>query len=302
MAAIRKSGGVVPYFWQGKLVDPRDDEFAEHLSLQRFRTIENAASEEVSIGWITPADPTGDNFSPEDLDGGIGTWLRFRIDKKSMPMKWLQIHRDAAEKARGKKMSAKERRELKDDLMDQLLPRVLPTITLVDALLFDDRKTVLLFATSKSAKEAFTKLFFESFSIQLEPADPLQSGMRSDISDELKHTLERVNPIRWPNSALDNDQDKQRAPISDMPRPAIKVVQKPKAKAPVSEAPSSDPSQDEPPPFEIDEPADAVSPVDDTATEERIVAETFAEDIPAEVTSTDDAPEAPAEATMEEQQ
>jgi hypothetical protein len=204
MAAIRKSGGVVPFFWQGKLVDPRNDEFSEHLSLQRFRTIENAASEEVSIGWVTPADPTGDNFSPEDLDGGIGTWLRFRIDKKSMPMKWLQIHRDAAEKARGKKLSAKERRELKDDLMDQLLPRVLPTITLVDALLFEERKTVLLFATSKAAKEAFGKLFFETFSLQLEPADPLQCGLHSDLSNEDKHALERLNPIRWPNTTADD--------------------------------------------------------------------------------------------------
>jgi hypothetical protein len=49
--------------------------------------------------------------------------------------------------------------------------------------------------------------------IQLEPANPLQNGMRSDISDELKHTFERVNPIRWPNLARDNDQDKQSAPI-----------------------------------------------------------------------------------------
>ena len=201
----------MPFFWQGKIVDPRSDEFAEYLSLQRFRTIENAASEEVSVGWVTPADPTGDHFSPEDLDGGIGIWLRFRIDKKSMPMKWLQIHRDAAEKARGKKLSAKERRELKDDLMDQLLPRVLPTITLVDALLFEERKTVLLFATSKSAKEAFTKLFLETFSIKLEPADPLQSGMRSDLSDDDKRTLERVNPIRWPNSALEQDGDQRRS-------------------------------------------------------------------------------------------
>jgi hypothetical protein len=290
MAAIRKSGGVVPYFWQGKLVDPRDDEFAEHLSLQRFRTIENAASEEVSVGWITPADPTGDNFSPEDLDGGIGTWLRFRIDKKSMPMKWLQIHRDAAEKARGKKMSAKERRELKEDLMDQLLPRVLPTITLVDALLFDDRKTVLLFATSKSAKEAFTKLFFETFSIQLEPADPLQSGMRSDISDELKHTLERVNPIRWPNTTLDSA--KTRAPITDMPRPAPKVVEPKVVKKPKTETPASDSSQNESPPFEVDEAADDASSTNDT----------FAAGMSAETTSTEDALEAPVEAKMEDQQ
>ena len=158
LAAIRKSGGVVPYYWQGKILDPRDDAFAEALAPRRFRTIENAASEEVSVGWVTPADPTGDSFAVEDLDGGVGTWLRFRIDKKSMPMKWLQIHRDAAEKARGKRLSAKERKELKEDLMDQLLPRVLPTITLVDALLFHERKTVLLFATSKTAKEAFAAL------------------------------------------------------------------------------------------------------------------------------------------------
>ena len=206
MAAIKKSGGVVPFYWQGKILDPRDDAFAEALSTQRFRTIENAASEEISVGWVTPADPTGESFAIEDLDGGIGTWLRFRIDKKSMPTKWLQIHRDAAEKARGKKLSAKERRELKEDLMDQLLPRVLPTITLVDALLFHDRKTVLLFATSKSAKEAFAKLFFETFTVQLETADPLQSGLRADLSEEQKHQLERLEPIRWPNTTLDDSQ------------------------------------------------------------------------------------------------
>ncbi len=190
---------MAPFFWQGNILDPRDDGFAEALSPHRFRTIENAASEEVSVGWVTPADPTGDSFAIEDLDGGVGTWLRFRIDKKSMPMKWLQIHRDAAEKARGKKLSAKERKELKEDLMDQLLPRVLPTITLVDALLFHARKTVLLFATSKTAREAFSKLFFETFTLQLVPADPLQSGLRADLSPDQRQSLERLEPIRWPN-------------------------------------------------------------------------------------------------------
>lgn len=219
MAAIRKSGGVVPYYWQGKILDPRDDAFPEALAPRRFRTIENAASEEVSVGWVTPADPTGDSFAVEDLDGGVGTWLRFRIDKKSMPMKWLQIHRDAAEKARGKKLSAKERKELKEDLMDQLLPRVLPTITLVDALLFHERKTVLLFATSKTAKEAFAKLFFESFLIQLEPGDPLQSGLRADVSPEQRAALERLEPIRWPNTT-----SKDARPSIEAPRPAATAL------------------------------------------------------------------------------
>ena len=214
MVALKRSGGVVPYFWQGQLLDPRDDEFAEALSTQRFRTIENAASEEVSIGWVTPADPTGDSFTAEDLDGGIGTWLRFRIDKKSMPMKWLQIHRDAAEKARGRRLSAKERRELKDDLMDQLLPRVLPTINLVDALLFHDRKTALLFATSKTAKEAFGKLFFETFTVQLEGANPLQSGLRAGLSDEQRHALERLEPVRWPDVTRDDDSRTDRPTLT----------------------------------------------------------------------------------------
>lgn len=263
MAAIKKSGGVVPFFWQGKILDPRDDAFAEALSPQRFRTIENAASEETSIGWVTPADPTGDSFAIEDLDGGIGTWLRFRIDKKSMPMKWLQIHRDAAEKARGKKLSAKERRELKEDLMDQLLPRVLPTITLVDALLFHDRKTVLLFATSKSAKEAFAKLFFETFTVQLETADPLQSGLRADLSPDQKHALERLEPIRWPNTTL-NDDDRPSLDMAAAPTPAmpaatrqepLDVVDEPLedevAPEPVAEAPAADEAVE--PPFAADE-------------------------------------------------
>jgi hypothetical protein len=261
MAAIRKSGGVVPFFWQGKILDPRDDAFAEALSPQRFRTIENAASEETSIGWVTPADPTGDSFAIEDLDGGIGTWLRFRIDKKSMPMKWLQIHRDAAEKARGKKLSAKERRELKEDLMDQLLPRVLPTITLVDALLFHERKTVLLFATSKSAKEAFAKLFFETFTVQLETADPLQSGLRSDLNPDQKHALERLEPIRWPNTTIADGGlpsiERAAAPIAPAQEP-LDVVDEPAAAAaeePIGtdEAAVADESAASEPPFEADE-------------------------------------------------
>lgn len=201
MPAIRRSGGVVAFFWSGKLPAPDGGDFTQALERRRFRTIENAASEEVSIGWVTPADPTGDSFAVEDLDGGVGTWLRFRIDKKVLPKKWLQIHRDAAEKSKGKKLSARERRELKDDLMDKLLPRVLPTVQLVDALLFAAKRTVLLFANSKGAREAFGKLFFESFSLPLERGDPLQCGLRADLGASNHTLLERLEPVRWPRTA-----------------------------------------------------------------------------------------------------
>jgi hypothetical protein len=200
LAAIRKSGGVVTYFWDGKLADPRDEGFGELLAQRRFRSIETAAREEMSVGWVTPVDPTGDTFAIEDLEGGVATWLRFRIDKKKLPMKWLQIYRDATEKQRGKKLSARERRELKDELTERLLPRTLPAVNLVDALLYHDRKMVLLFSTSKAVREAFTKLFFETFTIPIERADPLRCAHNARLGADADRTIERLEPVRWPQA------------------------------------------------------------------------------------------------------
>lgn len=197
MVAIRRSGGVVAFRLEGK-VDPRDGAFPEALAAHRFRTIENAASEEVSVGWVTAGDPTGDSFAAEDMDAGLATWLRMRVDKKALPRKWMAIHRDVAEKSAGRKLSARERRELKDDLTQQLLPRVLPTVNFVDALLYADRKLVLLFATGKSVREAFEKLFFETFTLPLERLDPLSWGRVALPGADNELQLDRVEPVRWP--------------------------------------------------------------------------------------------------------
>ena len=96
MPSIRRSGGAVLFFYEGKLPAPDEDAFSAALQNRRFRTIEDAASEEISAGWITPVDPTGDSFAQEDMDAGAAVWLRVRIDKKQLPRKWLQIHRDVA--------------------------------------------------------------------------------------------------------------------------------------------------------------------------------------------------------------
>jgi DNA recombination-dependent growth factor C len=197
VTSIRKSGAFAAYAWDRKIADPRDQEFADALAIRRFRTIENAASEEISAGWVTPEDPTGNSFALEDLDGGAGTWLRFRTDTKKLPIAWLQQHRAAAEKARGKKLSARERRELKDDLMEKLLPRVLPTTRNTDALLFHDRRLVLVFAGGKSARDVFTKLFFESFGVPLMPLGPLQLALQ--VADKAAHdAIAKLEPTKWP--------------------------------------------------------------------------------------------------------
>lgn len=199
-SALRRSGSAVAFYWEGRIADPRSPEFPEALRNRRFRTIENAASEEISVGWVTPADPTGETFELEDMDGGPATWLRVRVDKKVLSKTWLRNQIAAVEKLRGRKLSARERRELKDDLIEKTLPRVLPTTVMVDALLLVDRRQLLLFAGGKSMREAFGKLFFESFGVNLVRANPLHVGLRAGLDGDQVAELDRCEPIRWPNS------------------------------------------------------------------------------------------------------
>src|SRR5262249_42213159 len=117
--------------------------------------------------------------------------------KKVLPRKWLAIWRAEAERSKGRKLSARERRELKDELQERLLPRVLPTVNLVDALLFHDRRTVLLFATGSSVREAFGKLFFEAFPWPRDRGDPLACARRTGLDKEALAALEGVEPVHW---------------------------------------------------------------------------------------------------------
>ena len=203
---FRRSGSVACFFVEGSMTDPQGDAFRAALAEHRFRTIENAASEETSVGWVTQADPTGGSFESEDLDADQATWLRVRIDKKSAPTKWLQIHRAAAERSAGRKLTAAERRDLKEDLLGKLLPRVLPSIQLVDALYYPDRKMILLFATSAALKEHFLSLFYKTFGVSLSTADPHRLALSMDLSKAEADQLADVRPVAWPHGRNGRDR------------------------------------------------------------------------------------------------
>lgn len=190
---LRRGGSAVLLAYQGRIPSLDPTEFAAALAARRFRTIENAASEEVSVGWCTSQDPSGDSFLEEHLDAMPAIWLRMRTDVKKLPAEWLAVHRVAAEKAKGRPLSAKERRELKDDLTEKLLPRVLPKMSFVDALLLPDRKRVLLLSSSKSAREAFGKLWFETFAVPLVVQGPLELAPADDL-----YRIEKLEPTCWP--------------------------------------------------------------------------------------------------------
>jgi len=195
---FRRSGSVVTWFVDGQVPDPRSESFAEALQNHRFRTIENAASEESSVGWVSSGDPTGETFESEALDLDHAVWLRMRIDQKKLPATWVAIHRAEAERSAGRKLSARERRDLKQSLMDSLLPRVLPSVRLIDALYAPSSGLVMLFGTAKSVREEFHKLFFRTFAANLVEADAYGLATRVGLDRDALSYLDEVAPVKWP--------------------------------------------------------------------------------------------------------
>lgn len=194
---FKRSGSVATYFVDGKLPSVGSEDFAAALNNHRFRTIETAANEESSIGWVTAGDPTGDSFEAEDMDLDHAVWLRVRIDKKKLPSAWMQIHRATAERSAGRALSVRERRELKEDLCERLLPRTLPSVQFIDALLMPELGRVMLLTTSKSVREEFEKLFFKTFAVALEPGDPRSIAEHLDLGRDAIAYLDEVAPVRW---------------------------------------------------------------------------------------------------------
>ena len=162
-ASLRRGGSAVAFTWDQHAVP---SSLLGQMRTHRFRSIETAASEEVSVGWCTPGDPTGDSFDLEDMDAGGHWWLRFRVDSKKFPASKLAMEIANAERSRGKRLSARERRELKDDLHEKLLPGILPRTQFVDVLVHRDLHTALLLSTSKAARESFGKLCKDAFGFE----------------------------------------------------------------------------------------------------------------------------------------
>lgn len=194
---FRRTGSVSCFAVEGRVPEPGSDEFAEALANERFKSIETAASELESMGWITPGDPTGDSFDWADMDGEHACWLRLRMDKKSLPATWVAIHRCAAEHARGRPLTRRELRELKEGLERDMLPRVLPTVRLIDALYVHDRKRVLLFSTGKGVCEEFAKLFQRTFDAVLLGHDPRVIAQMLPLGRDAQDYLDQVSPVRW---------------------------------------------------------------------------------------------------------
>jgi len=219
VASLRRGGSASAFFLGGDLPDPQSEAFLAALERQRFRTIEDAASEETSVGWVCADDPSGESFPRETIDLDAAIWLQVRIDKKKLPARWVAIYRAAAERAAGRRLTGKERKALKEDLADKLLPRVLPSVSIVDVLLDPAHRRVLLFSTSKATRDEFGTLFRRTFpGVELLPGDAFHWATRTRITAEQRRYLDEVAPVKWPTQ-----RRTEHAPPAETARDAIEV-------------------------------------------------------------------------------
>lgn len=201
MTRFRKGGSFVRFFVDGKGAAPESDEFLLKLTEQRFRTIENSASEETSIGWVSPSDPSGQDFLRDEIVSPPFVRLRMRIDRKKLPRAWLAIWLSAEIRARGgSAFGARERKDIKADIADKVLPRVLPSVQFVDVVWLPTSRTVLLFSTAQTVAAECAKLFLRTWGVRLVEADPTSLAFRTELDPDAVRRLEEAEPFRLDGS------------------------------------------------------------------------------------------------------
>ena len=198
---IRRGGSMTAFTWTGNIAANEEMDLARALAQHRFRSIDTAASEEVSVGWCSPSDPTGDTFDGMHLAASL-LWLRVRIDRKKLPAVEMQKALANAARSRGRPLSARERREVKDSLHEALLPRLLPRSAFVDVLVDMHNGVGAVFATGQSTREAVAKLIDETFGVKYAPLGPLELGARAAVQDQFPHLagIERATCTIFPGT------------------------------------------------------------------------------------------------------
>lgn len=196
MSRFRKSGSFVRFFVEGIVPQKDSDGFFVAVAKHRFKSIENAASEETSIGWACPSDPSGQNFLKEQILQDDYVRLRIRLDKKKLPGSWLGIYMDAEIKALGaKRIKPEERKAIKADIAEKLLPRILPSVRFIDFIYDEKKKIAYLFSSARSVREECQLLFFKTFKAKLVEARPLEVARRLRLSADQLRYLDKISPL-----------------------------------------------------------------------------------------------------------
>jgi DNA recombination-dependent growth factor C len=163
-----------------------------------FRTVESPG-DEIGMGWTSMEDFTDNEFSGASYVRGNFVALGLRIDTVRVPPRILEMHvkqegKKFLQERGARRLSAAQRRELKDRVKEMLKKQVLPSIQVFD-LVWDTAQRVAYFASlSIKARERVEDHFKRSFGLTLIPLIPFIRAEELLTDKTAKHALETLTP------------------------------------------------------------------------------------------------------------
>lgn len=178
----------------GKNATPTKERILERLETFSFAGIDTI-EEGSTYGWVAPDHLFDGDFDVAKVFRGRYALFAFRVDTRRVPGPLLQAHtaiawRAALEAEGLERLSARQKREIKQDVKRQLLAETPPAQRAYGVFWNLRGRRVFLQNTSKSVVEAFRSLFERSFELELTPRLP---GLQAAA---FARAAERLDPLK----------------------------------------------------------------------------------------------------------
>ena len=150
-------------------------------------------------GWVGIHDPLVTELGAADLFFQHYLVVGFRWDRRVVPPKllWLVRRRLEAERRaeRGvERLSAPERKEIKEEVAQRLMTRALPVPRLFDCIWNLDTGHVYFTGKVRAAREAFTECFRQTFGVAPVPLIPYLAAEHVGLDAHHVEALRAVEP------------------------------------------------------------------------------------------------------------
>ncbi len=177
------------------------EEYQKLMTQNSFRDLSDLPDSDESVGWVNPENC---------LQGpDIGTMLTepylkltLRLDRRRISKPLLMAHiaieeRAALEVSGRQKLSVNEKREIRNSVKEFLLEKSSPTSSLYQALWNFSTGTIFFLSTSQGIQARFSKLFYETFGLELEPLNPWSLAYHWSENNNASSFLTNLEPTSF---------------------------------------------------------------------------------------------------------
>ncbi len=198
MGILSRSVSLMRYRVRGEVEGSFWESVHEGVKAGAFKEIETPG-DEIGLGWVSVENFTESELSTSSYVHGTYVVLSLRVDGARVPARALEIQmqrevRAVLEQTGQKRLSTRQRRELKDRLKESLKKQVLPNVQVFD-LIWDTSKAVLYFGSlSVKSRDKLEAHFKKCFGLTLVPLIPFIRAQEMLPDKAHEKLLEELKP------------------------------------------------------------------------------------------------------------